>query len=601
MTDGGRAPTTAGSSEAGGPLHIDQRARFEILGAILLAMFLSALDQTIVGTALPRIVSDLKGNDLYVWVVTIYLLTSTVTGPIYGKISDLLGRRPMMMLGIGLFLAGSVLSGISQEMWQLIAARGFQGLGAGAIFPISLAVIGDLFTPRERGKYQGLFGAVFGVSALIGPFLGGFLTDNVGWHWVFFVNVPVGLVALYIIWRLLPPIKHPENAGSIDYLGSAVFAAAIVPILIGLTNKQTAEWTDPFVGGLILLGVAFTALFIWVESRAAEPIVPLGLFKNRTFTVSVLGVFLAAFGFFGAIIFVPRWFQVVYGSSATESGYQMFPLLLGLLSSSIGSGFYISKTGKYKWLVVIAMAIMSVGLLLMTNLRAETDLPTIWLWMIIAGVGLGPTMAAFTIVVQNAVPFSQLGVATSDLTFFRQVGGTVGLAIAGTLFGNALTAEVPKQLLAAGVPQPLVDRFGSGQVSNGEIGAVGDLGAQILANTPPQFRSVVEPVIPNIVAGFHEAFSVAIGSALWLGVGAAVISALVILFGLPELPLRRHFGPAAGLESEGMDAGTGFAGAEQVAAVGDDEGAVALGERLRDEREKRERDERERQLHPEAP
>ncbi len=533
-----------------GPIQLDPRARFEILGAILLALFLSALDQTIVGTALPRIVSDLHGNDLYVWVVTVYLLTSTVTGPIYGKISDLVGRRPMMMLGIGLFLAGSVLSGISQEMWQLIAARGFQGLGAGAIFPISLAVIGDLFTPRERGKYQGLFGAVFGISALIGPFLGGFLTDNLSWHWVFFVNLPVGLVALYIIWRLLPPIRHPEAAGNIDYLGSGVFAAAIVPILIGLTNKQSADWTDPFVGGLILVGVAFTALFVWVESRAAEPIVPLGLFKNRTFTASVVAVFLAAFGFFGAIIFVPRWFQVVYGSSATESGYQMFPLLVGLLGSSIASGFFISKTGKYKWLVVGAMAVMSVGLLLMTNLRAETSLPTIWLWMIIAGVGLGPTMAAFTIVVQNAVPFSQLGVATSDLTFFRQVGGTVGLAIAGTLFGNALTAEVPKQLAAAGVPQQLVTQFGSGQVNNSDISAVGNLGAQILSKTPDQFKPLVEPFIPNIVAGFHEAFSLAIGSALWLGVAAAGISVLVVLFGLPELPLRRHFGDAEGVVAE---------------------------------------------------
>ncbi|HET7140925.1 MAG TPA: MDR family MFS transporter [Candidatus Limnocylindria bacterium] len=532
-----------------GGIHIDSRARFEILGAILLAMFLSALDQTIVGTALPRIVSDLKGNDLYVWVVTIYLLTSTVTGPIYGKISDLYGRRPMMMLGVGLFLVGSVLSGVSQEMWQLIAARGFQGLGAGAIFPISLAVIGDLFTPRERGKYQGLFGAVFGISALIGPFLGGFLTDNLSWHWVFFVNVPVGLVSLYIIWRLLPPIRHPEAVRSIDYLGSAVFALAIVPILIGLTNKQTGAWTDPFVGGLILLGLAFSAAFVWVESRASEPIVPLGLFRNRTFSASVIAVFLAAFGFFGAIIFVPRWFQVVYGSSATESGYQMFPLLIGLLSSSIASGYFISRTGKYKWLVVASMAVLSVGLLLMTNLRAETELPAIWLWMIIAGVGLGPTMAAFTIVVQNAVPIHQLGVATSDLTFFRQVGGTVGLAIAGTLFNNALTAEIPKQLAASGVPQPLIDQFGSGRIDNGQISAVGDLGAQIMASTPAPFRATVEPLIPNIVAGFHEAFSVAIANALWIGVGAGMVAVLVVLFFLPELPLRQHFGESPSSEA----------------------------------------------------
>ena len=329
MTEGVMPPSRGAVAV---PLHIDPRARFEILGAILLAMFLSALDQTIVGTALPRIVSELHGNDLYTWVVTVYLLTATVSGPIYGKLSDLFGRRPMIMIGVGLFLIGSALSGLSQEMWQLVAARGLQGLGAGAIFPIALAVIGDLFTPAERGKYQGLFGAVFGVSALIGPALGGLLTDNFSWHWVFFVNLPIGLIAMAIIWRLLPPVKHPESVRSIDYLGSAVFTAAIVPILIGLTNKQKLDWTDPVVGGLILVGTAFLALFIWIESRAQEPIVPLSLFRNRSFTVSVIAVLLASFGFFGAIIFVPRWFQVVLGSSATESGYQMLPLLVGLIA-----------------------------------------------------------------------------------------------------------------------------------------------------------------------------------------------------------------------------------------------------------------------------
>ncbi len=357
MTEG----VMPGREAAAVPLHIDPRARFEILGAILLAMFLSALDQTIVGTALPRIVSELHGNDLYTWVVTVYLLTATVSGPIYGKLSDLFGRRPMIMIGVGLFLIGSALSGLSQEMWQLVAARGLQGLGAGAIFPIALAVIGDLFTPAERGKYQGLFGAVFGVSALIGPALGGLLTDNFSWHWVFFVNLPIGLVAMAIIWRLLPAVKHPESVRSIDYLGSAVFTAAIVPILIGLTNKQKLDWTDPVVGGLILVGTLFLALFIWVESRAQEPIVPLSLFRNRSFTVSVIAVLLASFGFFGAIIFVPRWFQFVLGSSATESGYQMLPLLVGLIASSVISGQVISRTGRYRWIVIASMAILAVG------------------------------------------------------------------------------------------------------------------------------------------------------------------------------------------------------------------------------------------------
>ena len=524
------------------PVQVDPRARTEILIAILLAMFLSALDQTIVGTALPRIVSDLEGNNLYTWVVTIYLLTATVSGPIYGKLSDQFGRRPMVMIGVSIFLVGSALSGLSQEMWQLIAARGLQGLGAGAIFPIALAVIGDLFTPAERGKYQGLFGAVFGISALIGPALGGFLTDNVGWHWIFFVNLPIGAVALAIIWRLLPPIRHPEAVRSIDYAGSAVFTAAIVPILIGLTNKQTLEWTHPEVGGLILVGLAFSALFVWIESRAAEPILPLGLFRNRSISVSIVAVFLASFGFFGAIIFIPRWFQVVLGSSATASGYQVLPLLAGLIVSSVVSGQLISRTGRYRWLIIISMALVAAGLLLMTQLRGDTRLSDMWLWMVVTGIGIGPSLAAFTIVVQNAAPFAQLGAATSALTFFRQVGGTVGLAIGGTLFGSALVSELPSQLAASGVPQEIATRF-SGSANGSDFSSVGDLGAQILASVSEPFRPAVEPFIPNIVSAVHDAFSIAIGSALWIGVVAAIVATVVTLLLLPEVPLRRHHGP----------------------------------------------------------
>ncbi len=508
------------------PVHVDARARTEILIAILLAMFLSALDQTIVGTALPTIVTQLHGNDYYTWVVTIYLLTATISGPIYGKLSDLFGRRPMVMTGVSLFLIGSALSGLSQEMWQLVAARGLQGLGAGAIFPIALAVIGDLFTPAERGKYQGLFGAVFGISALIGPWLGGVITEHIGWHWVFFVNLPIGAVALVIIWRLLPPIKHPERARSIDYLGSAVFTAALVPILIGLTNKQSAEWADPQVGGLVLLGLVLSAVFVWVESRAAEPILPLSLFRNRSVSVSLIAVFLAGFGFFGAIIFVPRWFQVVLGSSPTESGYQILPLLAGLIVSSVVSGQIISRTGRYRWLIVISMALLSIGLLLMTGLHGNTSLPQIWFWMVVAGLGIGPTLAAFTIVVQNAAPFAQLGAATGALTFFRQVGGSVGLALGGTLFGSALTAEIPKQMAASGVPAEIASRFASSGVGS-DVSSVGDLGARILAGVPEQFRPAVEPYIPNIVSGFHEAFSLAVAGALWISVAAAVIATLV--------------------------------------------------------------------------
>ena len=298
-------------------LGLSHRAKMEILGAVLLGLFLGALDQTIVGTALPKIVTDLGGNDLYGWVVTIYLLTSTISVPFYGKLSDIYGRRPMLMIGITLFLVGSALSGLSQEMWQLILFRGIQGLGAGALFPISLAVIGDLFTPAERGKYQGLFGAVFGISFIVGPALGGFLTDQVSWHWVFYVNLPIGLISLYVIWRLLPTIKAKNATRTFDYLGALIFTIAIGFLLVGLTNKGgihvvdgknvANDWADLAVGGFIAIGLALSVLFVFVESRAKEAIVPLDLWRNRTYVSSMLSTFLVSFGFFGAIIFLPRW------------------------------------------------------------------------------------------------------------------------------------------------------------------------------------------------------------------------------------------------------------------------------------------------------
>ena len=266
-----------------GALDLSHRAKMEILFAVLLGLFLGALDQTIVSVALPTIVTELGGQSLLTWTITIYLLTSTISVPFYGKLSDLYGRKPLLMIGIALFLAGSALSGLSQDMTQLIIFRGIQGLGAGALFPISLAVIGDLFTPAERGKYQGLFGAVFGLSSVIGPLLGGFLTEQISWHWIFYVNLPIGVVALAVIWRLLPTVRRPDASRNLDYLGAAVFTFAVGSLLIGLTNKQTADWAAFEVGGLILIGLVLGAVFVLVESRAKEPIVPLDLWKDRTY------------------------------------------------------------------------------------------------------------------------------------------------------------------------------------------------------------------------------------------------------------------------------------------------------------------------------
>ena len=537
----GRTPSLADDPALG----LSHRAKLEILGAVLLALFLGALDQTIVGTALPRIVTDLGGNEYYTWVVTIYLLTSTITVPFYGKLSDLYGRKPMMMFGVAIFLVGSALSGLSQNMAMLILFRGIQGIGAGALFPIALAVIGDLYTPAERGRYQGLFGAVFGVSFIIGPFLGGFLTDNVSWHWIFYVNIPIGLISLFVLARLLPTVKRAGATRNFDILGAGVFIVAISALLIGLTNKQSGDWADLEVGGLIAASAVLGALFLLIEARAKEPIIPLGMFRNRTYTASLLSTFLVSFGFFGAIIFLPRWFQFVHGSSATESGYQIFPLLIGLIGSSIVSGLLVSRTGRYKAIILTGLVTMAVGIALMTQLKADTDIAVLWFWMFITGLGIGPTLSVYTIVVQNAVPFRQLGVATSNLTFFRQIGGSVGLAVTGTIFGSRLVEELPGQLTAAGVPPQAVSQFsnaGTGALDN-LVGVGGDLGAQILSLVPPAFQEAVKPIIPNIVSGIHSAFTIGVTAAFQIGVVTTVLAAGTALF-LKEIPLRTHTGEA---------------------------------------------------------
>jgi EmrB/QacA subfamily drug resistance transporter len=521
----------------GHSFNLSPRQKLEILGAILLALFLFALDQTVVGTALPKISTALNGQALYTWAFTIYLLTSTITGPIYGKLSDLYGRRPIFIWAVSLFLVSSVFAGLSQQMWQFILARGLQGLAGGAVFPIALAVIADLYEPEERAKYGALFGAVFGVSSVLGPILGGFVTDTFGWPWIFFLNVPIGLISLFVCWRLLPPIKHPEGGKNIDYVGAALFAAAIGPILVGLSNKRSLEWTDPWVGGLIVAGAVMVAVFLWWESRAKDPIVRLDLFRNRTLTISVLSMFLAAFGFFGAIVFLPQWLQVVKGLGATESGLNLLPLVLALIVGATVSGQVVARTGRYKVVILAAMLVLAVGLFLMTNLRANTDIPVVWIWMVVTGLGVGPSFAVFTALVQNSVRPAVVGVATSSLTFFQQIGGTIGLTIAGTLLADSLTKEIPGRLLANGLPQQMVAQFaansGSGSALN--FTGTGDLGKQILDSLPAQARPFVEPFIAQIVLSIHEAFAIAISSTFWVSIGAALIAAVFVLF-LKEVP-----------------------------------------------------------------
>jgi EmrB/QacA subfamily drug resistance transporter len=540
MTAASDLPAANGAKSAWDIARIDlpHRERLEILAVVLLGMFLSALDNTIVGTALPTIVTELNGNDVYIWPFTAYLLTATISGPIWGKTSDIFGRRPIFLLGVSIFLIGSALCGLSQEMWQFILFRGLQGLGAGALFPVSLAIIGDIFPPSERGKYQGFFGAMFGVAFLIGPAIGGLITDNISWHWIFFVNIPLGLVVLFVIWRTLPGLHDESNKPSIDYLGAALLVATLVPILIGFTNKQFGEWTDLDVGGLILLGLAVIPVFLFVEWRAKDPLVPLHMFRIPAFRASVMAFFFAAVGFFAAVVFLPRWFQVVLGSSATQSGYQILPLVGGLIVAAIASGQIVARTGIYKPIIVGALLLLAGGLFLMTNIRPDTPLPILWVEMFLTGLGVGPAFAIFTLVVQSSVPMRELGAGTSSLTLFQQVGGTVGLAITGSIFGTILIDEIPNQLVTAGVPQQFVDQFPINQGALNQLTGVGDLGAAILAQVPPQFQDQVAPLIPAIVDGIHTAFSIATGGTFVVGVVTAVVAAVVVLIGMPGGKMR---------------------------------------------------------------
>ncbi len=554
-------PMQAGFGSADrAPIELPHPVRMRVLGAVMVGVFLAALDQTVVGTALPRIITDLGGNDLYTWAFTAYLLTSTISGPLYGKLSDLFGRRPVFLFGIGVFMAGSLLSALSGEMWQLVAARGIQGMGAGALFPIALAVLGDLFAPSERGRYQGLFGAVFGLSVLVGPAIGGLITDTIGWPFVFLVNLPVGAFVLVMVRRYLPAYHAAGNRPRIDYTGAVLFAAALVPILVGLTNKQSADWGDPAVGGLIGLGALVLVAFLWVETRAAEPIVPLNLFRIRSFSVSVTSVFLAATGFFTAAVFLPRWFQVVGGASATVSGYEMLPLLGGVILSATASGQIVSRTGRYKPLALAAMITLAAGLALLTQLRADTPLPLLWAWMFVTGVGVGPMFAVFPLIVQNNVPVQQLGTASSSVSFFQQVGGTVGLAITGTVFATSMTREVPAAMATAGVP-PQVGQALAGSGGLEALTGVGASGAALIASLPADARGLVEPFVPAILDAVHQAFSIATASTFVLGIGTSVLAAGLVLL-LREAPAVAG---AAERDAGVTDAG-GTAIAEEAAA-----------------------------------
>ena len=529
------------------------RRKLAIVGAILLTLFLASLDQTVVGTALPRIITDLNGANLYAWVVTVYLLTSTITVPIYGNFSDVFGRKVMLMIGVALFLIGSWLSGASQNMTELVLFRGIQGLGAGAFFPIVIAIIAELYSPRERGRFQGLFGAVFGLSFIVGPLVGGWITDNISWHWVFYVNVPFGIASLIVLWITLPGIgRRVASAPDLDYLGICVFTGGVVPLMVGLSNKgyvnsqgRLPNWTDLNVGGLIILGLVILVAFVFVELRAKEPLIPLDLFRGRDYSVSMAAVFVFGIAMFTAVLFMPRFYQTVRGISATASGYYIWPLLLGLTGGSIGTGLLITRLGRYKWLMVGGGVLMVIGGYLLTHLTADISDWTLWAYMLILGFGIGPSLAGFTVVIQNLVPLKRLGVATSTLTFFRQIGASVGLAVAGTVFSTQFANHLPQTLAAHGVPEPAIPQLVN---LSGLLQNVGN-GQVILDRI---FTGPAAGLIPKIIAAANEAFSLAIGDLFWVTViaGALGVAFTLVLKDLPLASAREIRAEVSGAQRE---------------------------------------------------
>tara|TARA_R110001592_G_scaffold19116_5_gene78670 strand:- start:15632 stop:17473 length:1842 start_codon:yes stop_codon:yes gene_type:complete len=445
---------------------ISDKDKRTTLIALLIVFLLAALDMTILSTAMPRIVSELNGLELYAWVTTSYMLASTVLVPIYGKLGDLYGRKLILVIGISIFLVGSMLCGISGEfgtlpllgdgMHQLIIFRAVKGIGGAALFTSAIGIIADIYPPMQRAKFMGLFGAIFGIASIVGPALGGFLTDFAtvtingheiaGWRWVFYANVPLGILALCMIAFKTPRLNH-GNRGQIDFLGAFLLLVVFIPFLLALTwGGHQYAWTSPILLSMFALSFVSLLLFVYVESRAKEAIMPLNLFSNRVFVITNLSSFVIGMAFLGVIMFMPLFMQVVLGVNATNSGFSMFPLMLGLMSGSIVSGRMVSRTGHYKPFLVGGAFVLLLGVFLLSGIGPETSLLDLALRMVVVGIGLGPSQSLVNLVVQSAFPPSQIGVATSSTQFFRQIGNTVGMALFGTLLTLNLTAELPKQL-----------------------------------------------------------------------------------------------------------------------------------------------------------
>ena len=511
------SPSVATTQPASGDPALSHRQIMVIMSGLMMGMFLASLDQTIVSTALPTIVGDFHRSDLLSWVITAYLLASTASTPLWGKAGDLYGRKRVFQLAIVVFLAGSVLCGLSQNMYELISFRGLQGIGGGGLISLVFAIVGDVIPPRQRGRYQGYFGAVFGVSSVVGPLAGGFFVDSLSWRYIFYINLPLGIAALVVTNRVLRlPVRKREV--KIDWWGALLLVAGVSSILLATQSGGTDyPWASIQIVGLFALGGLFLIGFAVRERLAPEPILPLELFRMRIFSVANIVSFVSGIAMFGALAFLPQYMQLVHGVSATMSGLLLLPLLLGLLVMSISSGRYISRTGNYRWFPLVGTILVTVGLILLTRVGAHTSLIIVGVDILIFGAGLGLFMQVLTLVVQNSVPMRQMGVATSSVTFFRSMGGAIGASALGAILTARLAYELPRYV-------PKADLAGGG-----------DKVTQLVQS--PDTLDALKHSNPALHEGIIQAYAHSIDRLFLVAVPVSVLSVIAALF-IRQVKLR---------------------------------------------------------------
>lgn len=575
----GKSPQAWGAETDETP-HVGGRRLAVIMVSVLLGILLAALDQTVVGPALPKIIGDLNGFDHYAWVVTIYLLTSTISVPIFGKLSDMYGRKWFYVAGIAIFLIGSALSGLSSGreafsllgfhisglttgMAELIAFRGLQGLGAGILFASAFAIIADLIPPRDRGKWQGAFGGVWGLASVLGPNIGGYLTDNWGWQWVFYVNVPVGLVALVVLVATFPHEVPHHVRKIVDWMGAITLTASLTPLLLALSLGSDWGWGSTTTVSMFAAAAIFMIAFLVTESRAKEPIIPLSLFKNRIFTVSMITVFVTGAGLFGAVLYVPLFIQAIQGDSASSSGNALTPMMLSVVAASALSGQLLSRTGRYRVLGVVGMTLVTIGMFLLFTMDMNTSRLTTIAYMVVLGLGMGVTFPLYTLVVQNAFPIQQVGVVTAAVQFFRSIGSTIGVAVLGSFVNSQYHNHFPTEYLARtdllGIPRQFAQQLLSGISGLNPQALVGSEGlarlhTQLVQFVPAQFSSFIPKIEGAITDAMKPALFGGIQQAFLIGAVLLALGLVATVF-LKEIPLRKsNQRPAAAMAEGGIGA-----------------------------------------------